>query len=323
MADLTTSELYKIQFPDSTEIGVTNPSAAQLTSYISIVSEVMQQYLQRDLESKLRSEWHNTFEDNVVILNEYPVTQIYGIIGGKQEWAQLDLSDSDDVVSLNMYNDSDNEPSIDIITNMDTILDTLLISDYDTIEDLMIAIQGTLEYGPLTDGSSSSSRDVYPLISSTYRINSVYVTQNLAGLQSLSQTQGNNNSTFQFYGIDKNNSISWTREDDINIILNQRTRVGSNSVLIRYVAGYTLPVTTDIGTLPYGINDVVNRIINGIFIHDSDQGPNLNYHSEKLGNASYTNWDYMQAMNSTFIIGLIDRYKSQLDMYRKKDVAFY
>jgi len=108
MAKLTTIELYKLQFPLSTDIDAENPTDPQITAYIESVSESVQEYLNRDLQNKLRSEWHTTFDDNVLITNQYPINQIYGIFAGKEEWAQLRLTNEDDIVSLNFYNNSDN-----------------------------------------------------------------------------------------------------------------------------------------------------------------------------------------------------------------------
>ena len=309
MANLTTIELYKQQFPLSTDIGAVNPEDSQITDYIELASATIQEYLQRDLENKLRSEWHNTYDDNIVIMNQYPINQVYGVLAGKELWAQLQLTESDDIVSMNFYNDSVNDATIDIVINMEDALTPITVTDSTDIDDLLSTIQSVLAAEGIT---------------STYTTNTSYSSQKLTGLQALSQTQGNFNSIFEFYGIDKNSTISWTKEDERNIILSNRIRTGSNTVLIRYTAGYTLPAVLDYGTLPRPIIDATNRIVNDSLNNDLNDGSDdMKYKSEKLGNATYANWDYDESNNNTYIQGLVNRYANQLDPYRRKDVAFY
>jgi len=302
MSLLTTKEIYKLQYPSTTL------TDTQIDTYIANVSPIIEDYLLRDLETKTRIEWHPSSDDNVLILNEYPVTKVYGVLGNQTNWAEINITNSDAILGITYRQDDALEYYVDMTLDFGEDELTLTVSDYADLQALIDAITTQLDAWSFTY---------------TTNVDSNYASMSLATLLSLKTEQGGENLQIVLWGADKTSQLDYTLEANREIILSNRVRIASNSLMCKYTAGYELPTTTSYGTLPRAIVDVCNRMIKDITSQDAGSGVDLNYQREKLGNAEIANWDYDKAIQGTYIYGLIERYKEQLDRYKKVDISFY
>jgi hypothetical protein len=149
-----------------------------------------------------------------------------------------------------------------------------------------------------------------------------YQNISLSNLCSIGQSQGHDNYSIYLLGLDKSSQYNYVKESYRVLIINSVFN-GSANIGVKYNAGYTLPATTSYGTLPREINDVANRIVNLLADNDISGGANLTYMKEDLGNASYSNWSYENAIEPTYVYGLVNRFKAQLQRYKRKDCSFY
>jgi hypothetical protein len=302
MGNLSTSELYKIQYPSSTL------TDGQIDSYIAMSSEAIEEYLRRSLGTTTHSEWHPTADDNVIILDEYPVTAIQGVAATFAEYARINITASDDVYSMDVSRDSSTSaPSITLRDNFGANSTTFLPTDYATVTLLLTA---------LTDQLTTWGATVTGFVQSRYS------GVNPLNIFDFKVQQGSQSALIEVVGIDMDSQVNWTLEAERELILSHRIPIGANKVMVQYTAGYILPVTTSTGTLPLTIVDACNRIVQDVSNQDAGSGVDLTYKQEKLGNASVTNWDYANAVDGTYLTGLVKRYSAQLDFYKKKDIGF-
>jgi hypothetical protein len=302
MGDLTTNEIYKQQYPSTTL------TDEQIDTYIGFASQAIEDLCNRHFGTATYSEWHQTADDNVVILNEYPVTSVQGIAYDMAQYAQINITGSDDVYSVDVFrNEDDSEPRIVLRDNFGANTATFIPDDYATLTLLVTALSDQLTAWGATIDQTIQSR---------------YADVNVNNIFDYRVQQGGT-MVIEILGFDMDSQLNWTIEADRELILSSRMRMGSNKLMVQYTGGYILPVALDYGTLPKTVIDVCNRIVLDITNQDAGAGSDLTYQKEVLGNASVTNWGYGDAIEGTYLTGLASRYRSQLERYIKKDVGWF
>jgi hypothetical protein len=303
MGNLTTKEIYTQQYPSTT---LTDD---QIDTYIGFASEAIESYCNRHFGTDTYSEWHWTSDDNVVILNEYPVTSIQGIAAQMAQYAQINVTNSNDVYSVDVYrNEDDSEPRIVLRDNFGANTATFIPDDYATLSLLVTALSSQLSAWGATVNQIVDTR---------------YTNVNVNNIFDYRVQQGGQGLVIEILGFDMDSQLNWTIEADREVILSTRFRMASNRLMVQYTGGYILPAVLDYGTLPKNLIDVCNRMVNDITNQDSGAGTDLSFQKEVLGNASVTNWGYGDAIEGTYLTGLANRYRMQLERYIKKDCGFY
>jgi hypothetical protein len=303
MGDLSTKEIYKIWYPSTTL------TDNQINAYIELSSEAIQAYLNRDLAATTRIENHMSAGDNIVILDEYPVNSISRVYASKALWATLVITYMSHPLLISAKIKYTNGQAYLDVTNQ-AMGFTKSIEIHNGITEFLD--NAVLEMADVDITATYTIQSPCPLAETTLNIYDVV------------QTQGHNNMRIELYGIDLGGRVTWMMEDDRTMVLNRRIPISSNGIQVLYNAGYTLPSTTNYGTLPRAINDACNRVVAAISATDANGGANMQYKREKLGNAEYANWDgYAEAAAGSYVTGLVQRFVPQIDKYRKIDVAYY
>lgn len=264
----------------------------------SVVSGIIETYLNRNLGLQTQSEYHWTDDSNSVVLDEYPINDIYLVSQGMGYYGNITLQNTNQPIQIN--NDKTN---INIIYGLGATKNSFPLADYATVTLLMAAIKADIE----TETSGTATINLTPNYSS---VSPIY-------LSNINYTVAGNNGMFEFYGFDLNNQISYTLEANRVLQFNRVLIDGSNAIVVIYNSGYA-----DISALPIVLVDVANRMIRDFEMADVNVG-SLLYQNEKLGNASVTNWDWDHLKDVVGYNEIPLKYKIVLDKFKKIDIAFY
>jgi len=289
LTDYTTYTLF--------DSGTSLLSGDQFDYYADICSNAIEIYLNRSLGEQSNIESHWCDESNTVLLNQYPVNDIYLVTQGLAEYGQLTMKDTKVPIQIN-YDGAD----VKIGYGFGLTKNIFAASGYDTMGDLLSAIKADIELettGICEYTSPSNYSDISPIYLSNIRY-----------------TSASRNGIFEFYGYDLDSQISYTLEADRILQFNHILRAGSNAIMVRYNSGYG-----SISDLPVSIVDVCNRMIRDILNSDT-QYDNNQYQKEKLGNSEFTKWDYGVYEKQSSPYNLVGKYKGVLDKYKIFDIAF-
>lgn len=293
MGNLTTFEIYQLQYPNS------DLSEALFNSLVPVVSTAIETYLDRNLQSQTYQEYHDGFRDTVLITRQWPVTKIYGIYQDFTQYAQINITSADNALTFrNNVAGSVIEYIVDLATEYSY--------DYSSDADISTFITN------LSAGLTGNG------ITQTTTVNSRYSGVSPKLLKEELRLSSGKPAVLDFNGVDLDSQINFVLQGDRDVILSDRSRHYSDEIYIKYTAGYTLPSGSSYGNLPRDIIDSANRIIRELGKYDSDETFNAIIKSEKLGDASYTLQDNSDARS--YVAGLVELFGPQLARYRRYDI---
>jgi len=273
----------------------------QVNYYADICSEIIENYLDRSLAQATVNEYHKTDDDNTIILDQWPVSKVYIALTNWAIYCNISL-DGGDNIPIQIQNDL---TYINIDYGLSGTSNQITIADYATINLLANAIKTDIE----TETSYTATityNGFYEDVNPIYLADGYY---NLLG----------KNYNVDLVGLDLHSSVRYTLEGDRQLIVNKILPLNSNKVYVRYQYGYA-----DVDALPVSIIDVCNRMIKDL--QDSDANNDslkTKYNKEKLDDAEYFKYDRDSAINDSYGYGILDKYKGQLDRYRRKDCGYY
>jgi len=295
MGNLSTFDIYQAQYPNS------ELTEAEFDSLIPVVSQAIETYLDRELETQTYDEYHDGFYDSVVITREYPITKVYGVFPQAKRYGQIDIEDTTASVTLTFDTEA---------FTADYIVDMTTEYSYDYSGD---STASQALSGVSADMTSNG-------ISNSYTVDDRYQSVSPKLFKSTMRTSGGDNNFFEVVGVDLDGGYDFIVQGERDIITQVRSSDRSDSIFIKYTAGYTLPVSTsNYGTLPRDIIDVTNRIIREISQYDGDETNNASVKSETLGNASYSLQGNGEAR--AYITGVLGLFADQLARYKRFDIG--
>jgi len=272
----------------------TTLTEAQVNSYADVCSAKIENYLNRNLSLTTNIESHWCDESNVVLLNQYPVRDIYFVTQSVAEYGNIRTKDISMPVQIQC-----NGTVVNVIYGLGTIKTVFTLATYNTMQLMFDAI--TADINTKTGGVCE------------IKLGSDYASVSPLYLSNINYTSGSRTGIFAFFGYDLSDNISYTLEADRVLHFNRIMRAGSNAIMVRYQSGYV-----DVDALPALIVDVCNRMIKDISDYDANYESNQ-YQREKLGNAEFAKWDTNDKSNTGT---LINRYKEQLSYYKVYDIAW-
>jgi hypothetical protein len=283
--NLTTYALYQASYPDSTL------TETQFNALNPIVSTAIESYLDRDLEEKVREEYHDTHFDTILITKEWPVTKIYGIVVDWINYSQINIDEQDHLLTI--QNNSASK-TIEFVVDLET--------------------EGTYDYSSASNVASMANSLSTILagnsIANTVSPNETYDDVSIKLIKEINYDTLGRGGLIYILGPDLNSQVGYVLQNDRHIVLDRELASYSNRLYIKYKAGYTT-----INTLPHDIIDVANRLVHELYLSDSS-GTSAFMKSETLGDASYVKSDNAIAFPS----GLLDIFGSQLDAYKRFDI---
>ena len=297
MGDLTTVYLYNTF--DSDYAG----TEADLEDKIALVSEVVQTYLDRDLEKQDYRVFLDGEDSKMLYLPEYPINSIQEI--NDQSIAVMDIewdSSSYDYGTLAVL---DGVMTYTYIAS-DSLTTATIDFDYKTITAIIVEMNSG-----------------FPGITSTViGDNGKYLALKI---KEVNLTLGFNTNQQQISAVYNDQpvrtSLTGTGQ---SFTCNKFLYEGCKNVFVWYNAGYILPEDNAghtelavIGDLPKAITNVANQIIQDLISSASGKGfVNNGFKSEKLADYSYTKLSGGDITNITQ--GLINLYSTQLSRYKRK-----
>lgn len=273
-------------------------SGDQFNYYAQICSNAIENYLNRDFDLSTNIEHHWSDESNVIILDKYPVNDIYMVTQGTGLYGSMTLTDTAKPVTMQYDN-----TNVKLTYDLGSTQNLFTVSAYNTVTDLISALDADIENE--TGGTI------------TYTIPSDYANISPSYLSDISYTIGADNTIFELQGFDFNNQLRFTLESDRVLQFANRLIPGSNSIMVKYNSGYAT-----VSDLPNILTDICNRMIRDLYEGDQNFSNGF-YAKEKLGNAEISNWSWDVVRQQTQLDEIILKYKYLLDKFKKIDIAFY
>jgi hypothetical protein len=304
----TTSELYRLYDPNTT---LTDDN---IDYYIDSVSAALDSYLDRTMESTLYQELHTSFDDNIIIANQWPITKIHEVMYAPQYYGSITITNADngmfnmDIIKTWL---NGTVSRVDITINnagTDELFTFTTTDTMQTVFDDIATYMGTVSDSAVVSiGANEASASFAAIWDGDVTI----------------QWQGSTNSSFiiELGGNQLGAMPRYTLEAERNVYVSSRS-IGHtvNSMNLVYTAGYEMPSGTSYGTLPRELVDVANAMVQVLGDAVTNALP-AGVTEIKLGDATAKMKG--TALQAQTAMGLVDNFSDTLTRYRRKDIMFF
>lgn len=289
---LSTVTLFKEDFPDTTF------TDQHITLNLSLATDILENYCNRQFESQEYIESVNGVGDNYIILPNYPITKISDISPDLYDGIKISVDNTIYSVGYAISNTSIIFTSIDFDgVEVET---ELTYATYPRMSQLSTAINSIS--GLSTELSTQYENEPSKKLKKDYGM-----------------IIGGQTDYLQFYKIDLQLKYS-VKNKTVDVVEVNRNLY--NSTYIRYTAGYVFPDDISIpaisGTVPRDLSYVCNKLANLMLNSSVQDYTNPDLKSESLGDYSYTKF----SKDTSSVISLMADEDKILSRYIRKTLTF-